>query len=62
MTSNDIKAMQVLIIFNNGECAIGVIKDEFTKTMVVNSTEFLMLDEEQFETIPLKELVKNKEK
>lgn len=61
MTSNDIKSMQVLIKFNSGECAIGVIKDKITKTMVVKSTKFLMLDEDQFETIPLKELIKNKE-
>lgn len=61
MTSKDIKTMQVLITFNSGECAIGVVKDNFTKTMVVKSTDFLMLDEDQFETIPLKELVKNKE-
>lgn len=60
MTNKDIKTMQVLIKFNSGECAIGMIKDEITKTMVVKSTKFLMLDEDQFETIPLKEIVKNK--
>lgn len=30
------------------ECAIGVVKDEFTKATIVNSTNFLILDKEQF--------------
>lgn len=58
MTSDNIKTMQVLVTFDNGECAIGIIDNTLTKLSVVGTTQFLKLDESKFETMSLKELIK----
>lgn len=58
MTGDSIKTMQVLVTFDNGECAIGIIDNTLTKSLVVGTTQFLKLDESKFETLSLKELIK----
>ena len=58
MTTNDIKNVQILVNLKNGEKLIGVTDNNILINMIAGFVEFVKVDEEKFDSIALKEIIK----
>ena len=58
MTTNDIKNVQILVNLKNGEKLIGVTDDRILINMIAGFVKFVQVDEEKFDSIALKEVMK----
>lgn len=58
MTTNDIKNVQILVNLKNGEKLIGVTDDKILINMIAGFVKFVKVDEEKFDSIALKEIIK----
>lgn len=61
MTTNDIEKAEILLCFQNGERALGVINDEYLLKCIVQYVKFIQIDEEKMGTVSLSEIIKSKQ-
>lgn len=58
MTTNDVKNVQILMNLKNGEKLIGVTDDKILINMIAGFVKFIQVDENKFDSIALKEVMK----
>ena len=58
MTTNDVKNVQILMNLKNGEKLIGVTDDKILINMIAGFVKFIQVDENKFNSIALKEVMK----
>ena len=61
MTTNDIEKAEILICCKNGEKLLGVTDDKVLLNFIAQYVKFVQIDEEMTKTIPLSEIIKNKQ-
>lgn len=61
MTTNDIEKVEILICCKNGEKLLGVTDNKILLNFIAQYVKFVQIDEDKTETIPLSEIIKNKQ-
>ena len=61
MTTNDIEKAEILLCCKNGEKLLGVTDDKVLLNFIAQYVNFVQIDEEMTGTIPLSEIIKNKQ-
>ena len=61
MTTNDIEKAEILLCYKNGEKLLGVTDDKVLLNFIAQYVKFVQIDEEMTGTIPLSEIIKNKQ-
>lgn len=61
MTTNDIEKAEILLCFKNGEKALGITNDKVLLNFIAQYVKFIQIEEEKVGTIPLSEIIKNKQ-
>lgn len=62
MTTNDIDKIQILLCCKNGDKLLGVTDDQILLNFIAQYVKFVQIDENKTGTIPLSEIIKNKQK
>ena len=61
MTTNDIEKAEILLCCKNGEKLSGITDDKVLLNFIAQYVKFVQIDEEMTGTIPLSEIIKNKQ-
>lgn len=61
MTTNDIDKIQILLCCKNGDKLLGVTDDQILLNFIAQYVKFVQIDENKTGTIPLSEIIKNKQ-
>ena len=61
MTTNDIEKAEILLCCKNGEKLLGFTDDKVLLCFMAQYVKFVQIDEENTGTIPLYEIIKNKQ-
>ena len=61
MTTNDIEKAEILLCCKNGENLLGFTDNKVLLNFIVQYVKFVQIDEEMTGTIPLSEIIKNKQ-
>lgn len=61
MTTNDIEKAEILICCKNGEKLLGFTDNKVLLNFIAQYVKFVQIDEEMTGTIPLSEIIKNKQ-
>ena len=61
MTLNDIEKAEILICCKSGEQLLGFTDDKVILNFIAQYVKFVQIDEEMTKTIPLSEIIKNKQ-
>ena len=61
MTTNDIEKAEILLCYKNGEKLLGITDDKVLLNFIAQYVKFVQIDEEMTGTIPLSEIIKNKQ-
>ena len=61
MTTNDIEKAEILLCCKNGEKLLGITDDKVLLNFIAQYVKFVQIDEEMTGTIPLSEIIKNKQ-
>ena len=61
MTTNDIEKAEILVCCKNGEKLLGVTDNKILLNFIAQYVKFVQIDEEKIGTIPLCEIIKNKQ-
>ena len=61
MTTNDIKKVEILLCFKNGEKALGVTNDKVLLNFIAQYVKFIQIDNKKVGTISLSEIIKNQQ-
>ena len=58
MTVNDIKNIQILVNLKSGQKLMGITDNQIVIRTVAEFVQFVRVDEEKFNSIPIKEIMK----
>ena len=61
MTTNDIEKAEILLCCKNGAKRLGITDDKVLLNFIAQYVKFVQIDEEMTGTIPLSEIIKNKQ-
>lgn len=61
MTTNDIDKIEILLCCKNGDKLLGVTDDQILLNFIAQYVKFVQIDENKTGTIPLSEIIKNKQ-
>ena len=61
MTTNDIEKAEILLCCKNGEKLLGFTDNKVLLCFIAQYAKFVQIDEEKTGTIPLYEIIKNKQ-
>ena len=61
MTTNDIEKAEILLCCKSGEHLLGFTNDKIMLNFIEQYVKFIQIDEEMTGTIPLSEIIKNKQ-
>ena len=61
MTTNDIEKAEIILCCNNGEKLLGFTDNKVLLNFIAQYVKFVQIDEENTGTIPLSEIIKNKQ-
>ena len=61
MTTNDIEKAEILLCCKNGEKLLGATDDKILLNFIAQYVQFIQIDEDKTETIPLCEIIKNQQ-
>ena len=58
MTVNDIKNIHILVNLKSGKKLMGITNDQIVIRTIAEFVQFVRVDEEKFNSIPIKEIMK----
>ena len=62
MTTKDIEKAEILLCCKNGEKLLGMTDDKILLNFIAQYVKFVQIDDEETETIPLREIIKKDRK
>lgn len=57
MTTDDIKAVQIMLETNDGKVLVGTATDNILIRMIASYVKFVMLDKSEFTSVPIKDII-----
>ena len=61
MTTNDIEKAEIFLCCKDGEKLLGVTDDKMLLCFIAQYVQFIQIDEDKTETIPLYEIIKKQQ-